>query len=138
VCAAAHAASCGVFLVVGGSTRQTAALEAANRPEILAADLTGLVLDLAHWGVADPAALAFLDPPPAAALTEATALLRELGAIDAAGRITDEGGKLRRLPLPPRLARMVVDAAEAGGGQMAAQSAAVVSARGLGGKRRAS
>src|SRR5262249_24060438 len=51
-----------------GDEPQTAALEPANRPEILAADLTGLVLDLAHWGVADPASLAFLDPPPAAAL----------------------------------------------------------------------
>src|SRR5207244_1831339 len=42
---------------------QTASLQAANLPEILAADLSGFVLDLAHWGVADPAALAFLDPP---------------------------------------------------------------------------
>jgi ATP-dependent helicase HrpB len=112
---------------------QTASLEPYGKPEILAADLSGFMLDLAQWGVADPAALAFLDPPPVAALTEATALLRELGAIDAAGRITDEGGKLRRLPLPPRLARMVVDAAEAGGGQMAAEIAAVLSERGLGG-----
>ncbi|HZD64376.1 MAG TPA: ATP-dependent helicase HrpB, partial [Xanthobacteraceae bacterium] len=93
---------------------QTAALEAANRPEILAADLTGLVLDLAHWGVADPASLAFLDPPPAAALAQAKALLGELGAIDRAGRITEEGRRLRELPLPARLARMVVDAAAAG------------------------
>jgi len=50
---------------------QTAALEAANKPEILAADLSGFVLDLAHWGVRDPAALDFLDPPPAPALAEA-------------------------------------------------------------------
>src|SRR5437667_7225342 len=42
---------------------QTAALEPANRPEILAADLSAFVLDLAHWGVADPASLGFLDPP---------------------------------------------------------------------------
>ena len=112
---------------------QTASLEPYGKPEILAADLSGFVLDLAQWGVADPAALAFLDPPPPDALAEATALLRELGAIDAAGRITGEGRKLRRLPLPPRLARMVVDAAEEGAGQRAADIAAVLSERGLGG-----
>src|SRR5258708_10570187 len=83
---------------------QTAALEPANRPEILAADLSGFVLDLAHWGVADPASLPFLDCPPAAALSQAKALLGALGAIDAAGRITQEGRPVRVLPLPPPLA----------------------------------
>jgi ATP-dependent helicase HrpB len=112
---------------------QTASLEAYARPEILAADLSGLLLDLAQWGTADPATLAFLDPPPAGALTEARALLVELGAIDAQGRITDEGRKLRKLPLPPRLARMVVDAAAFGQGQRAADIAAILSERGLGG-----
>jgi len=112
---------------------QTASLEAANRPEILAADLAGLVLDLAHWGVADPASLAFLDPPPRPALAEATALLTELGAIDGAGRITEEGRRLRELPLPPRLARMVVDAAEFDAAQLAADIAIVLTERGLGG-----
>src|SRR6185369_6551496 len=112
---------------------QTAALEPANRPEILAADLTGFVLDLAHWGVADPASLAFLDPPPAAALAQAKALLGGLGAIDRAGRITEEGRALRELPLPPRLARMVVDAAAVGAAELAAGIAAIVTERGLGG-----
>src|SRR5271167_2747589 len=87
---------------------QTATLEAYSRPEILSADLSGFALDLAAWG-AGPESLAFLDAPPRAAMTEAKTLLRELNAIDADGRITDEGAKLRRLPLPPRLARMVVD-----------------------------
>jgi ATP-dependent helicase HrpB len=112
---------------------QTAALAAANTPEILAADLSGFVLDLAHWGVSEPTALAFLDPPAAAAVKEAKALLGELGAIDAAGRITDEGRKLRSLPLPPRLARMVVDAAAAGEAERAAEIAALLTERGLGG-----
>ena len=112
---------------------QTAALEPANRPEILAADLTGFVLDLAHWGVADPASLAFLDPPPAPALAQAKALLGELGAIDRAGRITEEGRALRELPLPPRLARMVVDAAAVGAAELAAEIAVVLTERGLGG-----
>jgi ATP-dependent helicase HrpB len=112
---------------------QTASLEVANRPEILAADLAGLVLDLAHWGVADPATLAFLDPPPRAALVEAKTLLAELGAIDASGRITDQGRRLRALPLPPRLARMVIAAADAGAAELAADIAAVLTERGLGG-----
>ncbi len=112
---------------------QTAALEPANRPEILAADLSGFVLDLAHWGVADPASLPFLDCPPAAALSQAKALLGALGAIDAAGRITQEGRRLRVLPLPPRLARMVVDAAAAGAAELASDIAVVLSERSLGG-----
>ena len=112
---------------------QTASLEAYARPEMLSADLSGMLLDLAQWGATDPGKLAFLDPPPTGALTEARALLTELGAIDADRRITDEGKKLRRLPLPPRLARMVVDAAAEGAGQRAADIAAILSERGLGG-----
>src|SRR5262249_13528576 len=99
---------------------QNAALEPANRPEILAADLSGLVLDLAHWGVADPASLAFLDFPPAAALGEA-------------GRITQEGRRLRETPLPPRRARMVVETAAAGTAELAAEIAVILTERGLGG-----
>ena len=112
---------------------QTGALEAFARPEILAADLSGLVLDVAQWGVTEPDTLAFLDPPPRPALSEARALLRELGAIDTAGRITDDGRKLRALPLPPRLARMVVDAGAQGTGRVAAEIALVLTERGLGG-----
>jgi ATP-dependent helicase HrpB len=91
------------------------------------------VLDLAQWGTADPGTLSFLDAPPAAALNEARTLLSQLGAIDAAGRITEEGRKLRALPLPPRLARMVVDAGAAGDGETAAAIAALLTERGLGG-----
>ena len=110
---------------------QTASLEAYARPEILSSDLSGFVLDLAAWGAA-PETLAFLDPPPKGALAEARALLTELGALDE-GRITAEGHALRRLPLPPRLARMVVDAAREGAGALAADIAAVLTERGLGG-----
>ncbi len=112
---------------------QTGSLEPYTRPEILSADLSSFVLDLAQWGASDPGMLAFLDPPPQAALNEARALLTELGAIDAQGRITEEGRKLRALPLPPRLARMVVDAAAEGAGLLAAEIAAVLTERGLGG-----
>ncbi|MBO0751529.1 MAG: ATP-dependent helicase HrpB [Bradyrhizobiaceae bacterium] len=112
---------------------QTASLEAYAQPEILAADLSDLVLQLARWGVTDPAKLTFLDQPPAASLNEARTLLTTLGALDDAGRITAEGKLLNRLPLPPRLARMVVDAGRDGEGLLAAEIAAVLTERGLGG-----
>jgi len=112
---------------------QTASLAAYTQPEILSADLSSLVLDLAQWGVSDPATLAFLDSPPAPALKEARDLLRELGALDADGRITAEGKSLRALALPPRLARMIVASHRLGAGEEAADIAAVLTERGLGG-----
>ncbi len=112
---------------------QTASLTAYTQPEILSADLSSLVLDLAQWGVRDPATLAFLDPPPAPALKEAKALLDELGALDDDGRITAEGKSLRALALPPRLARMIVDSHRLGAGEEAADIAAILTERGLGG-----
>ena len=112
---------------------QTGSLEAYTRPEILSADLSSFALDLAQWGTTDTSQLAFLDAPPQAAMNEAWTLLGEIGAIDDNARITDEGRKLRALPLPPRLARMVVDAAAQGAGEMAAAIAAILTERGLGG-----
>jgi ATP-dependent helicase HrpB len=112
---------------------ETRSLAPFAPPEILAADLAPLVLDLAAWGVSNPMTLAWLDPPPAAALDEARALLRELDALDESGRITARGRRLSRLPLPPRLAAMIVSAAEEGEAQLAAEVAAIVSERGLGG-----
>src|SRR5689334_5074478 len=111
---------------------QTASLAPYTQPEILSADLSSLVLDLAQWGVSDASGLAFLDPPPAPAWKEASALLRELGALDADGRITAEGNSLRALALPPRLARMIVDSARFGAAAGAAEIAAVLTERGLG------
>jgi ATP-dependent helicase HrpB len=112
---------------------QTASLAAYTQPEILSADLSSLVLDLAQWGVSDPSTLAFLDSPPAPALKEANSLLNELGALDADGRITAEGKSLRALALPPRLARMIVDSDRLGVGEEAAEIAAILTERGLGG-----
>ncbi len=109
------------------------ALEPFNRPEILDADLSGLVLDLAHWGVRDPGALQWLDPPPEPAWNEARALLVRLGALDEEGAITQAGKRMRNLPLAPRLARMVIEAAAHGQAQEAASIAALLSERGLGG-----
>ena len=112
---------------------QTASLAAYTQPEILSADLSSLVLDLAQWGVNDPTTLAFLDCPPGPALKEARTLLRELGALDGGGRITAEGHSLRALALPPRLARMIVDSHRLGAGEEAAEIAAILTERGLGG-----
>ena len=111
---------------------QTASLEAFSRPEILSADLSSFALDLAAWGSGSEQ-LAFLDPPPRPALTEAKALLTELHAIDEDGRLTEEGKKLRRLPLPPRLARMVVDAGASGEALRGAEIAVLIGERGLAG-----
>jgi ATP-dependent helicase HrpB len=112
---------------------QTASLAAYTQPEILSTDLSSLVLDLAQWGVSDPGSLAFLDSPPAPALKEARSLLGELGALDDDGRITAEGKSLRALALPPRLARMIVDSHRLGAGEDAADIAAILTERGLGG-----
>jgi ATP-dependent helicase HrpB len=112
---------------------QTASLAAYTQPEILSADLSSLLLDAAQWGVSDPTTLAFLDSPPAPALKEARSLLLELGALDGDGRITTEGKSLRALALPPRLARMIVDSHRLGAGEQAAEIAAVLTERGLGG-----
>ncbi|MBN9468965.1 MAG: ATP-dependent helicase HrpB [Bosea sp.] len=109
------------------------ALEAFARPEILSADLAPLLLDCAAWGVADPATLAFLDPPPAPALKEARLLLNDLEALDPDGRITASGKALQALPLPPRLAHMVTGAAGFGEAGQAASLAALLVERGLGG-----
>ncbi|MFG1302051.1 ATP-dependent helicase HrpB [Xanthobacter sp. V3C-3] len=112
---------------------ETGALPAFATPEILSADLTGLVLDLARAGIREPASLAFLDPPPAPAVSEAKALLRLLGALDTAGAVTPLGARMARLPLPPRLAHMVAVGADAGAAQLAAEIAALLVERGLGG-----
>jgi ATP-dependent helicase HrpB len=111
----------------------TGGLQPYAAPEILSADLSGFLLDCALWGVSDPATLRFLDPPPRAALAEARALLTAIAALDGEGRITEEGRAISRLALPPRLARMVVDAARAGDARTASEVAVVLTERGLGG-----
>jgi ATP-dependent helicase HrpB len=111
----------------------TQSLPAFAEPEIRSADLAALLLDCAEWGTADPRSLSWIDPPSAAAIDAARLELTELEALDAEGRITAIGKRLRSLPLPPRLARMVVSAAELGHAEDAAEIAAVIVERGLGG-----
>ncbi|WP_181008389.1 ATP-dependent helicase HrpB [Sphingomonas montanisoli] len=111
----------------------TAGLPRFDPPEILEADLSALTLDCALWGVADPASLQWIDPPPSAAITEARARLTSLEAIDADGRPTAHGKAMAALPLPPRLAHMMLRAAERDMAATAAAVAVLLSERGLGG-----
>lgn len=103
---------------------------AAHIPaEMLEADLSALVLELAQWGARDPAQLAWLDPPPAAAWAQGRALLQSLGALEADGRISGHGQAMRELGLEPRLAHMILKGRELGWGRMAAELAALLSER---------
>ncbi|MDO8377888.1 ATP-dependent helicase HrpB [Phenylobacterium sp.] len=113
---------------------ETRALPAYADPEILDADLSGLALDLARWGAKDVGAMAFLDAPPAAAFAEARTLLRRLEALTDDGVLTPHGEALSEVPLPPRLAHMVLKAAATGQASRAARIAALVTERGLGGR----
>ncbi len=99
-----------------------------DRPAILEEELSGLALDLAAWG-ADPAELAWLDPPPAGAMAAARALLRDLDALDGEGRITSTGRRMARLGTHPRLARMLAAAEGEGEGALAADLAALLEER---------
>jgi ATP-dependent helicase HrpB len=100
-----------------------------DRPEIAEADLAPLALELAAWGIGDPASLALLDPPPAAAFGQARGLLVELGAIDANARITAHGRAMAELAAHPRLAHMMLAAKRHGAGAMAAELAALIEER---------
>jgi len=111
----------------------TAGLPRFDAPEILEADLSALLLDCALWGVADPRALRWLDPPPATAIAEARKRLTALEALDPDGRPTAHGKAIARLPLPPRLGHMLVKAGEMGMAHTAAQVAVLLGERGLGG-----
>lgn len=114
---------------------QTASLRPFTEPEIRSADLSGLLLDCAEWGVTDPATLSWLDAPASSAVEAARVDLQMIGALDAEGRITPEGRRVRALPLPPRLAHMVLEAGaiDFQSGREAADIAAVLVERGLGG-----
>ncbi|MCQ2002246.1 ATP-dependent helicase HrpB [Rhizobium sp. NRK18] len=112
---------------------QTAALSPFSPPQILASDLSSFALDLAGWGVEDPGTLAFIDPPPAAALKEARGLLQLLGALDENNQLTAAGRTMRELALPPRLAAMVIAAAAEGHALEACQIAVLLGEQGLGG-----
>jgi ATP-dependent helicase HrpB len=98
-------------------------------PEMLVADLAPLALELALWGVKDPATLSWLDPPPAPAWESAKRLLVDLGALDPGGAITTAGRRMSRFPLHPRLGRLLERAVEAGFPRLGADLAALLSER---------
>lgn len=111
----------------------TAGLPPFDPPEIAEADLSALVLATAIWGVADPRQLRWLDPPSDAAITEARRRLQSIEAIDADHRPTPHGRKIATLPMPPRLAHMLIRAGELGIAESAAEVAVLLGERGLGG-----
>ena len=113
---------------------ETRSLPAFARPEILEADLSRLALDLARWGVRDATGLCFMDPPPVAAFAEARTLLQRIQALDADGDLTAHGKALAEMPLPPRIAHMVVRAAASGQARRGAEVAALLTEQGLGGR----
>ena len=109
-----------------------AGLPRATPPEILVADLAPLCLDLAEWGVDDPAGLRWIDPPPAGPLGAARAVLADLGAIDHDRRITPHGRAMARLGVHPRLGHLLLRARDAeptspGSAVLACEVAAVLS-----------
>ena len=104
-------------------------LMARSIPEIRAADLAPLALELAQWGVRDAGTLSWLDPPPPGALAQARGMLMQLGALDHDGVITPSGRAMAALPLHPRLAHMIDRADAQGMGGLACDLAALLSER---------
>lgn len=102
---------------------------AHDEPEIRQADLAGLALELAVWGVTNPADLRWLDAPHPARFAQARALLTALEALDARGCITTHGQALARLGVHPRLAHLLLRARQAGFGWLACRLAALIESR---------
>ncbi|CAN5688923.1 hypothetical protein BH24GEM1_BH24GEM1_19440 [soil metagenome] len=113
------------------SRQEDAALPERSSPEMLEADLTPLALDLAAAGIRDPGELLWIDPPPAAAYSQARSLLVQLGAIESGGVITRHGAAMRRLALHPRLSHMVMKGTELGVRGLACELAALLTERDL-------
>jgi len=107
---------------------------AFDPPEMLTSDLAPLLLALAQWGAGAPSAMAWIDPPPPAALAAARAKLLSLGAIDDDERITPHGRSMAALPMDPPLAHMLLFAAGHGAARDAARLALLLQERGLGGR----
>ncbi len=100
-------------------------------PEILEADLAPLVLDLAVWGTSNPLELSWLTAPPSGSVSQAKELLRRLGALDPADRITPHGRQMAELPLHPRLSHMLLKAGPLHLTNLACELAALLSERDL-------
>ena len=105
------------------SKPEEGAMHAYPPAEIETADLAGFALELAIWG-ASPDHLSFLTPPKSGQFDEAIVLLRSLSALNTAGKITDHGKAIGKLPLHPRLAHMLIKS-----GRQAAGLAALLADR---------
>ena len=81
-------------------------------PEILSADLSQLLLELAVWGNDDISSLSWMDVPPITSVNHAKALLHDLGALDINGTITLHGQAMSVYPMHPRLSHMMLKARE--------------------------
>ena len=102
---------------------------AFDPPELLETDPTPVVLQLAQWGAGLGEDLPWLEPPPRPSLLEGQALLRQLGALDANGRLTEPGRAIAALGVHPRLARMLLRAQELGTERLGCALAALLSER---------
>ncbi|CAO3399515.1 ATP-dependent helicase HrpB [Azospirillum palustre] len=105
------------------------ALAPFTTPEIADADLAPLALELAVWGVSDPASLSWLDQPPTAAMAQARELLTGLGGLDRAGAITPHGRRMAGFGVHPRLAHMMLAGKAMGQGALACLVAALLGER---------
>lgn len=94
-------------------------------PEILRTNLAAVILQMISLGFGDIESFPFLQPPDSRGVKDGLDLLRELRAVDQDGRITKTGRQLTRLPIDPRLGRMVLEAGRQGVGR---EVIAVVSA----------
>jgi ATP-dependent helicase HrpB len=103
---------------------ETDRLRPETEAEVHRVDLSDAVLEILAWG-GNPRRFDWFDPPAADRIDAALTLLGQLGAV-ANGRLTDLGGRLKRLPLHPRLARMLVDS---GGREDVARACALLSER---------
>ncbi|HYY42498.1 MAG TPA: ATP-dependent helicase C-terminal domain-containing protein, partial [Pyrinomonadaceae bacterium] len=106
-----------------------AARPAYDAPEIQRLDLADAALELHAAGIDDLTDFAWFEAPPAPALVAADALLAQLGALDAAGRVSEIGWRMLQLPLHPRLARVLVEAGARGVGAAGCLVAALISER---------
>jgi ATP-dependent helicase HrpB len=111
------------------SAAEHRALAAFAAPEIREADLAGLALEIARWGVRDPAALRWPEPPPPPMLAQAREVLRDLGALDAEHAITARGREMAELGLHPRLAHMLLEGRRRGAGPLACALASLIGER---------
>lgn len=110
------------------TTATHARLSEHRVPEILEADLTALVLDMALWGVQDIRSLTWLTPPPLASIAQAKETLEQINALEN-GKITSHGKEIHQLACHPRIAHLLLKAKEDTAAPLATDLAAVLEER---------